>query len=669
MSMETHRHDKEAVWANAVMTPVLEEAPTTNGAPRQRSGGTANNYGAQYNEGVQLLSTEKTGSGEEQDEEETPGLFPGTSLVHQLSATLGTGLKPERTVGAIGLAFVAFVSVCGGPFGIEDAVGAAGPLITLVSLLVLGVFWSLPQALMTAELSTIYDENGGYIVWVYEALGPYWGFVNAVNSVASNVCDLPLYPVLYATYLSRFFHFGNAIEWVVKALALLLVVVLNVLGMEAVADSSLIFTIAVLLPFAVEPFFQAPDPSRWGETPAGGAGGAEWGVFMSVVLWNFQGWDSMGCIAGEVKNAKRSYPVGVCLATVLIILNYSIPIIVGLAVEPDWSHWGTDEGDTDFIDMAKQVSSWLGIWVVFGASFAVLGEFSAVVSSSSRALQSMASYRMVPKFLVKNRTRFATPVPSILFETVTTAVLMMFEFSTLVVLDTFFNNVSLVLEVIAFLRLKHQYPDMERPYAVPGRLKGAWLISIPKFLMIGYAWYSIGWSVNLLAGLGVNLLALLVGYWWAFRYLPRLEREAFSDRSRGDLQEEFEGPFGGEKNDDIADEDSEDADDLPLIDGSEDTKKHPKSSAHNGVTAPFSVDNGLLDQRDGESSRTYQDSLDKTFETKPSSKGGVTAGSPSATISPNYDIPLLEQRSASSIEKQERSPNHHQRSYGSFRGK
>lgn len=55
----------------------------------------------------------------------------------------------------------------GGPFGIEEAVGAAGPLPVFISLFVLGFFWALPQALMTAELSTIYPENGGYIVWVY----------------------------------------------------------------------------------------------------------------------------------------------------------------------------------------------------------------------------------------------------------------------------------------------------------------------------------------------------------------------------------------------------------------------------------------------------------------------------------------------------------------------
>lgn len=45
------------------------------------------------------------------------------------------------------------------------------------------------------------DENGGYILWVRRGLGEYAGWVNAFNSIASNVCDLPTYPVLFCRYV------------------------------------------------------------------------------------------------------------------------------------------------------------------------------------------------------------------------------------------------------------------------------------------------------------------------------------------------------------------------------------------------------------------------------------------------------------------------------------
>ncbi len=60
-----------------------------------------------------------------------------------------------------------FFAVSGGPFGVEEAVAAAGPAPCLIGFALLPILWGLPQALMTAELSSMFDaRNGGYIVWV-----------------------------------------------------------------------------------------------------------------------------------------------------------------------------------------------------------------------------------------------------------------------------------------------------------------------------------------------------------------------------------------------------------------------------------------------------------------------------------------------------------------------
>ena len=71
-------------------------------------------------------------------------------------------------------------AVCGGDYGIEDTVGAAGARLTLLGLLVLPWIWSLPIALMTAELGSMIPEAGGYVVWVHRAFGPFWAHQNAV---------------------------------------------------------------------------------------------------------------------------------------------------------------------------------------------------------------------------------------------------------------------------------------------------------------------------------------------------------------------------------------------------------------------------------------------------------------------------------------------------------
>lgn len=45
--------------------------------------------------------------------------------------------------------------------------------------------WSVPEALITAELATAFPENGGYVVWVTAAFGEFWGFQVCYRTRAS----------------------------------------------------------------------------------------------------------------------------------------------------------------------------------------------------------------------------------------------------------------------------------------------------------------------------------------------------------------------------------------------------------------------------------------------------------------------------------------------------
>ena len=85
-------------------------------------------------------------------------------------------MRPRRALDCTGLVAVTFFCVAGGAFGLEDAVGAGGPLIVLLAILLLPWLWSFPTALMTAELSAAMPEDGGYVVWVEKGFGRFWGF-------------------------------------------------------------------------------------------------------------------------------------------------------------------------------------------------------------------------------------------------------------------------------------------------------------------------------------------------------------------------------------------------------------------------------------------------------------------------------------------------------------
>lgn len=76
-----------------------------------------------------------------------------------------------------------------------------GPALALLGFLLLPLVWSVPEALVTAELATAFPEDSGYVAWVTAAFGPFWGFQEGWWSWLSGVTDNSVYPVLLLSYV------------------------------------------------------------------------------------------------------------------------------------------------------------------------------------------------------------------------------------------------------------------------------------------------------------------------------------------------------------------------------------------------------------------------------------------------------------------------------------
>jgi amino acid transporter len=208
-------------------------------------------------------------------------------------------------------------------------------------------------------------------------------------------------------------------------------------------------------------------------------------------------------------------------AIVVILITYCVPVMIGLGVQPDPRDWA----DCDFVCISGKVSRTLRAVVLVGAVACFVSLYTAMLAAGARVVQGAAAYGMLPRFLRANWTRRRTPIPALLLVGATSSVLMQFHFSELVVLDTSLNNVSLVLEAIAFLRVKHTCPDLPRAYTVPGGLAGAWIASGMKIVVQGVYFYGLGWTFHTIAWIAANAVFVSVGYAWARRQERRTRRE------------------------------------------------------------------------------------------------------------------------------------------------
>ncbi|KAL3379191.1 hypothetical protein AABB24_000083 [Solanum stoloniferum] len=93
---------------------------------------------------------------------ETPNLDSPSSTIeppqHLPTTTNPTTPKKNHKLTLIPLIFLIYFEVAGGPYGEEPAVKAAGPLLAILGFLIFPFIWSVPEALITAELSTTFPD-------------------------------------------------------------------------------------------------------------------------------------------------------------------------------------------------------------------------------------------------------------------------------------------------------------------------------------------------------------------------------------------------------------------------------------------------------------------------------------------------------------------------------
>lgn len=410
-----------------------------------------------------------------------------------------------RKVSVLPLIFLIFYEVSGGPFGVEDSVGAAGPLLALLGFLVFPFIWSVPEALITAEMGTMFPENGGYVVWVLSALGPFWGFQQGWMKWLSGVIDNALYPVLFLDYLkSGIPALGGGWPRVVAALALtVLLTYMNYRGLTIVGWVAVTLGVFSLLPFVVMGFLSIPklEPSRWLVV---NLHDVDWNLYLNTLFWNLNYWDSISTLAGEVKNPKKTLPRALFYALILVVLGYFFPLLIGTGAVPlDRELWT----DGYFSDIAKIIGGvWLRWWVQAAAAMANMGMFVAEMSSDSFQLLGMAERGMLPEFFAK-RSKHGTPLIGILFSASGVILLSWLSFQEIVAAENFLYCFGMILEFIAFVKLRIKYPNASRPYKIPVGTIGAIAMCIPPTILIG-----IVLALSTLKVAIVSLVAVVIGF-------------------------------------------------------------------------------------------------------------------------------------------------------------
>ncbi|CAI5998025.1 unnamed protein product [Closterium sp. NIES-64] len=375
-----------------------------------------------------------------------------------------------------------FFEVSGGPYGVEDAVKYGGPLLAILGFTVFPLIWSVPEALTTAELGTAFPENGGYVVWVSAAFGPFWGFQEGWWKWLSGVIDNSLYPLLFLDYLKRELPvFGGGLPRMAALLAMTLVLTyVNYRGLTIVGATAIALAVFGLLPFVVMALLAIPkiQPARWLVVDLNRV---QWRGYFNTLFWNLNYWDSVSTLAGEIEEPKRTFPRALMGAVVLVVVSYLVPLLAGTGAVP-FSPDGWDDG---YLAVVGRVigGGWLAWWIACAAALSNMGAFEAEMSSDAFQLLGMAERGLLPEVFTY-RSRHGTPVLGIVCSATGIVLLSWMSFQEIVEFLNFLYCFGMLLEFAAFVALRVTQPDLNRPYRVPVDTMGAALLCLPPSLLL-----------------------------------------------------------------------------------------------------------------------------------------------------------------------------------------
>ena len=390
----------------------------------------------------------------------------------------GSSEVPAKPLTLWGMVAIIFFAVSGGPFGSEEAVSSMGPFWVLSGFVLFPIIWSIPEALMTAELSTMFPGNGGYVFWTTAAFGPRLGFMQGFWSWLSNVTSIAVYPHLLLEYLAA--EFPSMENQLISLLFLtsftLAMSYINYRGLHVIGSGGAIAILLVLMPFAVMAamgFTQVDWEELTSGRPIREVSSLTWISFLNVMFWNLNSWENCSVLSGEISEPQKTLPKAILIALVITIVSYLVPLTVGIGVMGGVSHYSTWAAGY-FQAVGYHVGGKpLAFLILLAASFGCIGQYQSILCSSSYSLQSLGEIGMLPASIAM-RSHYDTPTVGIAVGTGIVLSLTSLGFVDIVQLLNSVYCLSLLIEFATLIHLRKKCRDMPRPFKIP--LNRFWLV-------------------------------------------------------------------------------------------------------------------------------------------------------------------------------------------------
>ncbi len=371
-------------------------------------------------------------------------------------------------------------------------------LSALTFFFLVGLFFLIPCALISAELATGWPKQGGIYAWVREGLGDRWGFMAIWMQWVHDVAWFPVilsFVAVTSTYLidptlasNRHFVLG------VILVGFWGMTLLNYLGIQI---SSWFSTVGVILGTLLPGLFIIALGISWVlmgkpiHTPLSvdalipSFQNLDNLVFLAGLFLAFAGLEVTAAYAKDVQQPQKNYPRAIILSALITFVLFMLGSLAIAVVMPK-AEISIVEGVMGAF--RKFLSHYELLWLLPAMALLMiigaLAEINSWIIGPIRGLHATSTHGNLPPFFKKLNTK-GVPTRLLLFQALLVSFVSLIflylprvssSFWMLTALSAQSYLVMYILMFITAVRLRYKNPLVARPYRVPFGNAGMWLL-------------------------------------------------------------------------------------------------------------------------------------------------------------------------------------------------
>ncbi len=347
---------------------------------------------------------------------------------------------------------------------------AGSPFMGIMAWVIGGLI-TVASGLTIAEIAVAIPKTGGVFVYLKELYGDKWAFLFGwVQTVVYVPGSVAAQAIILATQITSFIDLNPTQQKLVAIFFLVFIAVMNVISTKLGGKIQVAATVAKLLPIIIIIVLGFARGTAKGLVfnMTGGPASAGLGAAVLGTLWAYDGWVSVGNMAGELKNPKKDLPRSIILGLSLVIVVYTLINIALIKIMPVEAVIASSKPASE---ASIVLFGSLGAkFISAGIAVSIFGALNGYMMTGVRIPFAMAQDRQLPfsNFLGRVNKKLETPLNSFILVVVLASVYVLSgSFNTLTDLVMFILWIFFTMAVAGIFILRSKFKHIKTSYRVP----------------------------------------------------------------------------------------------------------------------------------------------------------------------------------------------------------